>query len=285
MKENIIKRAIRLITRNNTDEDGNRFKRNRVNLVYWRRKTNLGDALAPIIVTWMLEKKGLSLNDKTKRTQRLLTIGSILDLGRFDATVWCSGAQSFRAVQRIMKRRYRRLDIRAVRGPISKEIMEACGYDCPSIYGDPAVLMPQIYRPEKGNARKEDICVIMHHSSVQNPDVSHCSQSIRQINILTDDYQSFVNEITSARKVISSSLHGIILAEVYGIPTVFLAPANQIEMLKYYDWYRSTGRDCVYFAKTLDEAIEMEPMVLPTQEILEKMCANIIDAFPYDLWN
>ena len=83
------------------------------------------------------------------------------------------------------------------------------------------------------------------------------------------------------RKVVSSSLHGIILAEAYGIPAVFLSEGRSEEILKYYDWYFSTGRSNVRMANTLVEALDMEPMEVPD---LSKMQESIMEAFPYDLW-
>jgi pyruvyltransferase len=101
------------------------------------------------------------------------------------------------------------------------------------------------------------------------------------IDIRTDDYRKFIDELCSCEKIISSSLHGIILAEAYGIPAVFLGEKRDSEMFKYYDWYISTGRKIVRYASSLDEAIKMEPMELPD---LTAMQETIMNAFPYDLW-
>ena len=52
-------------------------------------------------------------------------------------------------------------------------------------------------------------------------------------------------------------------------------------MTKYVDWYRSTGRENFKFAKTIEEALSMEPMNLPE---LSSMRKKLMDSFPYDLW-
>ena len=82
--------------------------------------------------------------------------------------------------------------------------------------------------------------------------------------------------------VISSSLHGIILAESYGIPAIFLGQNMEYEIIKFYDWYYSTGRKNVVIANSLDDALQMTPMALPQ---LEEMQKNLMMAFPNDLWN
>lgn len=81
--------------------------------------------------------------------------------------------------------------------------------------------------------------------------------------------------------VYSSSLHGIILAESYGVPSVFLRQGMEEEMLKYYDWYFATGRYEVRSATSLAEAKETEPMKLPE---LEELREGLLQSFPYDLW-
>lgn len=48
----------------------------------------------------------------------------------------------------------RKPDIRAVRGPETRKLLINVGFDCPGIYGVPAVIMPLIYNPDvKKNTR------------------------------------------------------------------------------------------------------------------------------------
>ena len=65
------------------------------------------------------------------------------------------------------------------------------------------------------------------------------------------------------------------------MPAVFLAKGREDEMLKYYDWYYSTGRYNVKMAFSIEEAIDMEPMELPN---LKGMQERLLKVFPYDLW-
>ena len=120
-----------------------------VNLEY-SRINNVGDALSPIIVEWMLNKKSITINKTTNKTKHLMAVGSIVGRGRFDSTIWGSGVLKDDVEERLIKQSfYKKYDIRAVRGPITRNALIHAGYKCPEVYGDPAILMPLIYNPSK----------------------------------------------------------------------------------------------------------------------------------------
>lgn len=166
-----------------------------------------------------------------------------------------------------------KLDIRAVRGPKTREILQKHGYDCPAVYGDPAILLPLFYQPQPVQCRR-DYSVVLHKSAPAK--VPH------QIEILRHGFESFIDEIVSSKLVVSASLHGIILAESYGIPAVLLADDRRdFNLLKYEDYYRSTGRYSYPIAATIEEALKMTPAPLPA---LEPLRNGLLAAFPTDLW-
>ena len=275
MKSKVIALLKRYIFRNGYTMNDKKVSPDRVNLEYYDGDKNLGDLLSPVIVNYMLERKGIAADKKTK-TSHLMAVGSLL--GRpFDATVWGTGMQSFHQVNSIHKwRKVRKYDIRCVRGPLSANALRTSGYNCPDVFGDPAVLMPLIYIPE--NVEKEyEVIYISHFHNKSIP----CPEGVKMLDIQTDDYRAFIDELNKAKKVVSSSLHGIILAEVYGIPAVFHCENRLNEILKYYDWYYSTGRYNVRMSNTIEEAISMEPMALPDLELIKE---QVIGSFPYDLW-
>lgn len=76
----------------------------------------------------------------------------------------------------------------------------------------------------------------------------------------------YVDQLCSAERVISSSLHGIILAESYGIPAVLYLPEEvkgNLTLYKYRDYYYGTGRYEFPIAKTIQEALQITPCMLP----------------------
>ena len=267
-----------VVFRNRYNREGKKAYRNRVNLEWFRDKVNLGDCLSPVICEHMLSKKGLSFDVPVSRTKHLMAVGSLLGgRGNFDVTVWGSGLMSFSNIYSIYRKKiFQRHDVRAVRGPITRDALIQCGIDCPEVYGDPAVLMPLVYRPEVD--KQDDVVVVLHF----NTDSSEKIDGVRYLDIRTSNYQSFLTELCSAKMVISSSLHGIILAETYNVPSVFLAQNREREMMKYYDWYYSTERMCVKVAMTMKEALSFDPMPIPD---LTMMRLNLQNSFPYDLWD
>lgn len=265
-----------LLFRNRYCRHGKPAIKKRVNLEYFDSAVNLGDTLSPVVCNWMLSKKNISFDKKVRKTHHLMAVGSILGgNGFFDAVVWGSGIKSFDQISSLGKRRYiQKLDVRAVRGPLTREALIRCGYNCPEAYGDPAVLMPFIYQPEV--QKSHSVGLILHYMH----DIP-ISSDTKNIDIRTDNYVKFMGELCSCEKIISSSLHGIILAEAYGIPAVFLGESRDFEMLKYYDWYLSTGRKNVKIASSLEEAMNMQHLALPDLTMMQE---SLLKTFPYDLW-
>ena len=208
-----------------------------------------------------------------KRT--LYAIGSILGFRCQDAVVWGSGLLGPRK-KLINRLKFSKLDIRSVRGPKTREILLQCGKKCPELYGDPAILMPEIYQPEDIQ-KNHNISLVLHYA---NKGTISVPESINIIDIVTSDYQGFIDQIVQSTRVISSSLHGVILAESYGVPAVLMLKEG-VDQFKYLDWYYSTGRYDIVIAHNLQEAIDADPMPLPD---LQEMRAKLRNAFPTDLW-
>ncbi len=282
MLHEFVHKLFRFVFRNGYTISSDLADKKKVNLEYWKGKINIGDQLSRIIVEWMLEKHSLTLSYNVKKTCHLMALGSIFGCGFFDATVWGSGVNTPISIYRTGRWRKRvNYDIRAVRGPITKKVLESFGYDCSKVVlGDPGVLMPFIYEPENIE-KKYDVSIIKHFSNKEALKDSICKY--HNIDVETSDYKLFINEISASKIIVSSSLHGIILAESYGIPAIFLNENGIMdkEIVKYYDWYYSTGRKSVACANSIEEALKMQPMKLPE---LDNMRQGLMACFPYDLW-
>lgn len=263
-------------------------KKNRVNLQWapiceqkwnclnWKKdsqKQNLGDYLAIPIYDYMIKRVGVDPKQKMKKTIHLYTIGSLLLLGHQDAVIWGSGILLSEPEGFVWKRnKYRKLDVRCVRGPETMRRLEENGYDVSKCkMGDPGVLMPFIYQPEEREKREYSVLIHMAvDKKVEN-----------QIDILTDDWQKTIDEIYNSKLIISSSLHGIILAEAYGIPAILLDEMEFPDLFKYNDYYYSTGRKEYPICKSVEEALKMPVPEVPDLSHLQR---NLLESFPIDLW-
>ena len=251
-------------------KEKSRISANQVNLHWWKvpgSMQNIGDFLSPVVVEYMHRATSRTAHS-SNGTIHLLAIGSVIDQSYQNSVVWGSGLMC--GNRKLWWRNLRKLDIRAVRGPETRRSLIENGYSCPEIYGDPAILMPLVYMPESLE-KKYDYRVIQHHSFAQN--VENC------LSPIVKDWQQFIDELVKCRLVISSSLHGIILAEAYGIPAIMLKTA--LNTFKFDDYYHSTGRYDYPMADSVEQALQMEPPTLPD---LEPLRQNIMAAFPADLW-
>ena len=240
---------------------------------------NLGDSLGEVIINYLLKEKGIDINATVSRTKFLNCVGTNIHGSYQDATVWGSGIYppQSRAKAFCQKISRRKLDIRAVRGPLTKKVLEEYGHKCPDVYGDPAILMPLIYNPSVEKKRHELVIpqfIYENDFHTKHPD-------IHTISMNTSDYKHVIDEIVASEIVITSSLHGIILAETYGVPAVFFRALPKYKDFKYYDWYQSTGRNSIILPDTYEEALETTPPPLPD---LSGLVKGLLNTFPYDLW-
>lgn len=159
----------------------------------------------------MLIRNKIPMNKYVDETKHLYGIGSIITSGYQDAVVWGNGCLRESTYKRFWWRYFRKLDVICVRGPISRDILIANGYKCPNFYGDSAILMPLIYSPK---IQKKYPYTVVHHFLFDNKNESF------SISPMVKDYKPFIDRIANSKLIISSSLHGIILVETYGISAI-----------------------------------------------------------------
>src|SRR6516164_9481801 len=132
------------------------------------------------------------------------------------------------------------LDIRALRGPLTREVLVNAGYEVPeqAPYGDPGLLVPCFY--ERSPLQTEDFCLVPHHSDYEQ--WRWMFPGFNVVDIRTPTYeclQPLISEITKYRVIFTSSLHVTILAEAFGIPVQTVAPKLQF---KVDDFYAGVGK-------------------------------------------
>ena len=247
-------------------------------LYWWRPKdgrTNMGDQLSQVIVSRVLGLRDLALMDKRNDGQRLFAIGSVLHFARTGDTVWGSGING-----KIDEGQHRfgMLDVRAVRGPRTRQYLLARGIPVPEVYGDPGLLMPLFFPAQylrEGPAR--DVAVVPHFNEPLDK-----YRDFADLLVTPDcPPATFMRRLLGARLVVSSSLHGLVLAEAYGIPAVYLDWGNGEDLFKYDDYYAGTGRTRWHSGRSVDECLALGGNA---GFDLAAVQSGLLDAFPYDLW-
>lgn len=244
-------------------------------LFYWNNGVfiNFGDYLSLKLVERIVGKPIRTKIDSNRR--KLLAVGSIFARASNGDVVWGSGVSG----KRLEKTDYTftNLDIRAVRGPLTRQfIMENFNIDCPEVYGDPVLLFPYFFPEFKKKESPSYEYIIIPHYTEQK---LFPKSKYENVVYPTDPWDEVIEKILDSKFVISSAMHGLIVAEAYHIPARMLRITENEPMFKYQDYYAGTNRPNFRFATSVEEALKMggEPQF---ECDLEKLYA----AFPFDCW-
>ena len=213
-----------------------------INLSWWSGMggRNWGDALSPVLAKHISSGAKIEYVNPIDGSNkfRYYSIGSIIPPASSNSEIWGSGI-----IQEISHVSIKPISVHAVRGPLTRKILINSGIQCPEIYGDPALLYPRFYKPKI--QKKYEIGIIPHYVDQQHQWVIEKSKvnGVKIINIL-GNINTVVDEILSCDMIISSSLHGVIAADAYGIPSIWVEFSDKVlgNGFKFKDYFMSVGR-------------------------------------------
>lgn len=221
-----------------------------INYAWWRSQ-NWGDALNP----WLIEKLSgrpvrgwdIGLLNAMKKSgygegvEKFMVVGSTLGHMNSDSVVWGAG---FMFENEVPHGRAKR--ILAVRGPLTRNRLVELGIDVKPVYGDPALLLPLYFKPAEKSTT--NLGIVPHEAERNMPWVNKIRRDprVKLIDICCG-LEAVVQEITSCSMIASSSLHGLIIADVFEIPWTWLIISDKVggQGFKFYDYFMSTGRNCI----------------------------------------
>ncbi len=165
------------------------------------------------------------------------------------------------------------LKVHATRGPLTRAVLAEAGIDAPAVYGDPVLLLPRLFRLQA--VPSCELGVIPHLSELDGntPEArpkaacrryevaAGMADSIRVIHTWTRPEVPAlfgrIAEILSCRRILSKSLHGLVIAEAFGIPALYIGakggarlcdldqPGHGVDH-RFADYFLGTGRRQVW---------------------------------------
>ena len=249
----------------------------------WCLSNNLGDALT----VWLIEK----ITGQTPvylpyevHFPKYMVCGSILNHACDYTTVWGAGfAFGTDLIDGTP-------DIRAVRGPVTRERVQFQRGINIEIFGDPALLMPRFYNPE--NIEKKYKVGICPHYLHQKEVISWLKGrvDICFLNVFSTP-EKFVDNLIQCEVVYSSSLHGLILADAYGIPSQWIEGTIRLggDRTKFNDYLSSVRPEFPDFhtlhiqnlPEDLDSLYQAIIENKPPSEQIEKLCNDLWNVCPF----
>lgn len=224
--------------------------------------TNFGDDVNFYLIKALTGKRIFNYKNVyfQGKDENFLCIGSIINAcSNSNAVIWGSGLMYG---DRLLEQKPKR--VVAVRGLKTRQKLMEQGVDCPEVYGDPALLLPIIYKPNF--QKKYKFGLIPHYVDEDKETVTKIAQALGDCKIISmanyDDWHSVIDSICECECIVSSSLHGMIISDAYCIPNVWIEFSKDIEgdRFKYYDYFSSVHRT------------DQKPLYATTETLISDIC-------------
>jgi hypothetical protein len=219
---------------------------------WWRTKDNYGDILVPHILSYVSGREVVFAN---AMDAEIISIGSVMDVvnKRVRETdnpvyVWGSGM-----MESISMNISRGAALTLVRGPLTATRLKMD--DLPM--GDPGLLADEAL-DIKTSVKTHKFGIIPHWTHNNVAEVEELISGLpnaAHINMITQDVHQTTQDIANCDVILSSSLHGLIVADSLGVPNIWIDTGSiaQTTRFKFFDYALSVGRAMTapYNIKTL----------------------------------
>ena len=179
------------------------------------------------------------------KLKNYLCIGTLLDAVNYSnrsTVVWGTGVSGQDRDFVFPKK------ICSVRGRKTYEFLKNRGIECPSVFGDPALLLPRFYTPQRMEKRYK--LGIIPHVIDWDYDVMRKIRKERNDTLVIDlahydKWTDVIDQICSCEAIASSSLHGLIVSDAYNVPNCWITLSGKISggLFKFFDYFSSVGRE------------------------------------------
>jgi len=231
--------------------------------LHWAQsKPNFGDLLSPLIVECIAGRPVVYAKAKDCD---LIAIGSLMQrLKEFPWSrrvhIWGTG---FIEPQKSHKTRHY---VHALRGPGSAAVL---GLDSStSALGDPALLVDRLRDGIAAPAKKFRLSIIPHYKDRKSAELERFLELNPSANVIDvfADPSEIITQIDSSALVLSSAMHGLIVADGLGVPNCRVKLSGELRGgdFKFADYYG---------------ALETEPETLPVQVITDRLLDQLIGQY------
>jgi len=170
--------------------------------------------------------------------------------------------------------------ILAVRGPLTRDYLLKKGIECPKIYGDPALLLPQFIK-NTNKKKKYKMGIIPHKSDLKSPKIQHLLKNKNIVLFTLNNYKNWEDilyKLFECEYIVSSSLHGLIISEAYKIPNTWIEIDGQLEgnHFKFHDFFLSIKKDrkepiLINEYTTFEDLYKLKDLWVPGEINIEKL--------------
>jgi len=213
------------------------------------RHSNWGDDLNYYFISHLTKRPIVFLHRfwlaKKLNFKNYLCIGTLLDAvnySRESTIVWGTGVSGQDRLFTNPK------EICSVRGKKSIDFLQQKNMPYPALVGDPALILPLFYQP-KNKEKKYKLGIIPHIIDLEHPVIkqiqSENSNEVLIINLSKfDKWTDIIDQICSCESIASSSLHGLITSDTYGVPNCWIELSGKISggHFKFHDYASSVNR-------------------------------------------
>ena len=216
---------------------------NKIKQYWWNAQPNFGDALSPKITEFVLSKH---VEWASPEECQLFGLGSNLEKviqqtfndSRGPVSVWGTGLMAPRSLTSVNSK----LKILSLRGHFSSICLNCSDV----VVGDPGLLVREIY-PELLQQKKEfEVGLILHHSQdLKNKSIDKLKNNgIHFFSAGTNDYESVIEFIAKSKTILSTSLHGLVIADSLGVKNEWMNShgIHRADRFKFYDYASAIGR-------------------------------------------
>ena len=195
---------------------------------------------------------------KKIKFRNYLCIGTLLDAVNYSnhqTIVWGSGVsgqdRDLTPPQKIC----------SVRGKLTREFLINRHIDCPESFGDPALLLPLFYKAQEIK-KTYKLGIIPHVIDLEHDVITQirkeCPDDILIIDLCNyKKWTDVIDLICSCKYIASSSLHGLIVSDAYGVPNCWIELLGKISggHFKFHDYASSVNRhfDSPYRVTSVDD--------------------------------